>query len=78
MKRRSVALFTALALGAASCSTDTVSSDAGAASVSAPTVVATTSIWADIVGGVACNDEVNVVNIIPAGADPHTLSLIHI
>jgi zinc/manganese transport system substrate-binding protein len=35
-----------------------------------PTLVATTSIWADITSNVACAEAVDA--IIPAGADPHT------
>ncbi|HEY3486107.1 MAG TPA: metal ABC transporter substrate-binding protein [Ilumatobacteraceae bacterium] len=37
----------------------------------APTVVATTSIWADVVRNVACDNLADVVAIIPPGADPH-------
>jgi zinc/manganese transport system substrate-binding protein len=35
-----------------------------------PTLVATTSIWADITSNVACGEP--VASVIPAGADPHT------
>jgi len=38
----------------------------------APTVVATTSIWADVVRNVACGDLAQVVSIVPTGADPHS------
>jgi len=37
----------------------------------APVVVATTSIWADVVGNVACGDLAEIRQLIPPGADPH-------
>lgn len=36
-----------------------------------PSVVATTSIWADIVGNVACDGLADVVTVVPLGGDPH-------
>ena len=36
-----------------------------------PVVVATTSIWADVVANVACDGQVQVRTIVPVGADPH-------
>ena len=36
-----------------------------------PVVVATTSIWGDVVGNVACDGIADVRVLVPAGADPH-------
>jgi zinc/manganese transport system substrate-binding protein len=41
-------------------------------SAEAPTVIATTTIWADVVANVACTGEVEVATVIPPGADPHS------
>lgn len=38
----------------------------------APTVVATTTIWADVVRNVACDGLADVQTIVPAGGDPHS------
>jgi zinc/manganese transport system substrate-binding protein len=38
----------------------------------APVVIATTTIWADVVRNVACGDRATVETIIPAGGDPHS------
>jgi len=38
---------------------------------SAPVVVATTSIWADVLANVACDGDIDVRTLMPAGADPH-------
>lgn len=35
-------------------------------------VLTTTSIWADIVANITCDGLVEVVSIVPAGADPHS------
>ncbi len=40
-------------------------------SAEAPTIVATTTIWADVVANVACNDEVTITTVVPPGVDPH-------
>ncbi|MCY4280906.1 MAG: zinc ABC transporter substrate-binding protein, partial [Acidimicrobiaceae bacterium] len=37
----------------------------------APTIVATTGIWADVVSNVACGGLANVEALIPVGGDPH-------
>ena len=67
------ALAVCSALLAASCgagSSDGSSDESGGGSVAqAPTLVATTSIWADIVSSVICNQPVPA--LIPAGVDPH-------
>ncbi len=57
----------ALTLVAASCG-----SDGAATPESAPTVVATTTIWADVASNVACDGLANVRTIVPAGGDPHS------
>ena len=36
-----------------------------------PTVMATTSIWADVVANVACDGQAEVITLIPPGGDPH-------
>jgi len=64
---RVAAALGALALVVSSCgSDDTATTD------SAPTVVATTTIWADVVSNVACNGLADVQTIVPPGGDPHS------
>ena len=67
----SVARRVTPALGAvvalAACG-DTAGRDAG----ERPYVVATTGIWADIAGRVACDGSLDVRTIVPAGGDPHS------
>jgi zinc/manganese transport system substrate-binding protein len=36
-----------------------------------PTVVATTSIWADVVANLLCDGQASVASLMPAGTDPH-------
>jgi len=55
-----------LALLAAGCGND---DDAGSGGL--PVIMATTSIWADVVGNVACDGQAEVVTLIPPGGDPH-------
>lgn len=59
--------MTAVALAGVACGAG--DSDEGTAD--GPVVVATTSIWADVVANVACGGLVEVVTIVPAGGDPH-------
>ena len=59
-------LLAVLALIAAGCGND---DDAGGTGV--PTVLATTSIWADVTANVACDGLAEVSTIIPPGGDPH-------
>lgn len=60
-------MLTALIVGA--CGTATTVDDTEASA--APTIIATSSIWADIVANVACDGVAQVENLIPVGADPH-------
>lgn len=65
--RTSVALLAGLA-GLAACGGDndpSVDADDGY-------VVATTGIWADIAGRVACDGSLDIRTIVPAGGDPHS------
>ena len=57
-------LLAVVALIAAGCGND----DDGAG---APSVIATTSIWADVVANVACDGLAEVSTLIPPGGDPH-------
>lgn len=68
--RSSTAATTAVVLLLAACGSDSESSTA--TSDDAPTVVATTSIWADITSNVACDGLARVEGIIPPGGDPHS------
>ncbi|WP_419839897.1 metal ABC transporter solute-binding protein, Zn/Mn family [Candidatus Poriferisodalis sp.] len=68
---RILAAAAACALIAAACTGGDDSSDAAADS-DAPTIVATTNIWADVVENVTCNGLVHVKSLMPPGADPHT------
>jgi zinc/manganese transport system substrate-binding protein len=64
----------AVALGAlllAACGTGTGTGTSESTN-DAPTVVATTSIWADITANVACDGLAQVQTIIPPGGDPHS------
>jgi ABC-type Zn uptake system ZnuABC Zn-binding protein ZnuA len=64
-----VAAVLVVALALASCGDEGDGGTAGGAD--RPTVVATTGIWADVVGNVACDGRVEVRVLIPEGADPH-------
>ena len=59
-------LLAVLALIAAGCGNDDEDDGGGV-----PTVIATTSIWADVVANVACDGLAEVVTVIPPGGDPH-------
>ncbi|MYE57934.1 MAG: hypothetical protein F4X30_12795, partial [Acidimicrobiaceae bacterium] len=58
----------AAALAAAACSGDPSPEPSGAET---PTILATTSIWADVVANVACDGLAEVGAVIPVGSDPH-------
>ena len=76
---RSLTLAAAVAVAAlvaAACSDDSSPdpTDAGAetpTTVEIPTILATTSIWGDVVANVACDGLAEVGIIIPVGSDPH-------
>lgn len=57
---------------AAGCGDGTGSQTGGAGAVDGPTIIATTSIWADVVSNVSCDGQANVELLIPIGGDPHT------
>ena len=61
---------TAAALGAAACSGDP-SPEPPDAQAETPTILATTSIWGDVVANMACDGLAEVDAIIPVGGDPH-------
>ncbi|MYH71207.1 MAG: hypothetical protein F4153_01280, partial [Acidimicrobiia bacterium] len=59
-------LLAVVALIAAGCGNDDDDEGAGV-----PTVIATTSIWGDVVANVACDGLAEVSTLIPPGGDPH-------
>lgn len=63
---RATLLACTMLLGA--CGSDAATPAAG----DAPTVVATTSIWADITANVACDGLADVDTVVPLGGDPHS------
>ncbi len=65
-----MASLAALALVVGACGSDDPASTES--SSGAPTVVATTTIWADVVRNVACDGLADVQTIVPAGGDPHS------
>ncbi len=71
--RRLAALTAATALIAAACGDDgdTVDAAGSEAGGDVPTIVVTTSIWADVVENLACGDQAEIVTVIPIGGDPH-------
>lgn len=62
------ALVVVAVLVLASCGSD---DDRAGETAAGPVVVATTSIWADVVGNVACGGLAEVQTVVPVGADPH-------
>ena len=73
-KRVALAVFAALALSAASCGGDEGDAEGDgqpAAAPTAPTILVTTGIWADVVSNVACGDMAVIETLIPVGGDPH-------
>ena len=67
------AILAASVLAASACGGDDLASDARDAKEGAdrPTVLVTTSIWAEIVSHVACGGLADVETIITVGGDPH-------
>jgi zinc/manganese transport system substrate-binding protein len=67
-----VALAGALALAACSASDGaTPAAEGAAAGRDAPSVLATTSIWADVVSNLACGGMADVDTLVPPGGDAH-------
>jgi zinc/manganese transport system substrate-binding protein len=67
-------LVMVLVLVAAACGTDDAAgTDVATAEDDRPTIVVTTSIWADVVEEIV-GDAANVEAIMPIGADPHTFT----
>ena len=64
--RRAIGIVAVLVLLVAGCGND---DDAGSDGL--PTVMATTSIWADVVANVVCDGQAEVITLIPPGGDPH-------
>ncbi len=62
---------TGLLVVLASCGSDNSDQVAGVSQSSGPLVIATTTIWADVVEQVSCG-QANVESIVPAGSDPHS------
>ncbi|MCY3609221.1 MAG: metal ABC transporter substrate-binding protein [Acidimicrobiaceae bacterium] len=74
-RRSGLVVTVAAVLFAAACTgadSDTEAVDATDAPSAVPSVVTTTSIWADVVSNVGCDDSVSVTTLIPQGGDPHT------
>ncbi len=65
-----IAVVAVAVLGAAACSGDPAPEPPGVGAET-PTILATTSIWADVVANVACAGLAVVETIIPVGSDPH-------
>ena len=65
-----IAVVAVAVLGAAACSGDPAPEPPGVGAET-PTILATTSIWADVVANVACDGLALVETIIPVGSDPH-------
>jgi zinc/manganese transport system substrate-binding protein len=70
--RRTIPALAAVSLALAACGSSADNGDAQTSDDSGPTVVATTSIWADIVDNVACDGLVEIDTVIPPGGDPHS------
>ncbi len=62
-----IVVVTAVALLAASCGGD----ESSTPTPDTPTVMATTSIWADVTANIACDGLATVETIMPVAADPH-------
>ncbi len=66
------AILAASTLAVSGCGTSAPTAESAAgADPDAPTILATTGIWADVVSNVACSGLVEVETIIPVGGDPH-------
>ncbi len=65
--RRPLAGLAALALLLTACGDDDPAGD-----TERPTIIATTSIWADLVADLACGGQARVGTLVPVGGDPHS------
>jgi zinc/manganese transport system substrate-binding protein len=68
--RTALVLSTGLLAVVAACGDDT--SSGPAANAGASVIVATTSIWADVAGNLACDGLAEIETVIPIGGDPHS------
>lgn len=68
LSRTAIASLVALALVTSACGSDETTEPSNGA----PTVVATTTIWADVVSNVVCDGLADVQTVVPAGSDPHS------
>ncbi len=59
---------------ATACGSGNGAGDSVPAAGDRPVIVATTSIWADVVANVACDGLATVETLVPVGADPHAFS----
>lgn len=74
MSVRALTWLLAAVVVLASCSNDG-SADGGGTGAGRPTVVVTTSIWADVVEQLTCEGLATVETLIPDGGDPHQFEL---
>jgi ABC-type Zn uptake system ZnuABC Zn-binding protein ZnuA len=78
MRHRVPLLVAAAALSLAACgsdgepATDSATGSGSGTAAEVPSVVATTTMWADITRNVACDGLAEITTIIPAGGDPHS------
>jgi zinc/manganese transport system substrate-binding protein len=68
--RTVLALTTGLIAVVGACGDDTTNEPA--ADADSPAIVATTSIWADVAGNLACDGLADIQTVIPTGGDPHS------
>lgn len=68
--RSTVAVLGVAGLTLAACGGDD-GAGTDESSTDQPVVIATTSIWADVVANIACDDSIEVRTLIPTGGDPH-------
>jgi zinc/manganese transport system substrate-binding protein len=69
-RRAALALSTGLIALMAACGDD--STNGPGTDSDAPAIVATTGIWADVTGNVACDGLAQLQTVIPIGGDPHS------
>lgn len=75
MTLRWPALVVLIAMSVTACGDDGATDSAPPSSDDPPVILATTSIWADIVGNVACDGSAVVETLIPDGSDAHQFEL---